>query len=118
MNFGSVREDLTVRWRTLGNEQLHTLCSEPNKLRRWEDEKRILNLVGNSEGKIAFGGPRHKKYNIKNLFSESRVWGCGRALTGYVQGYTVDSYGHCNEYVGISGPSVQLPASEGGLFFM
>jgi hypothetical protein len=71
--FGPKRDEVTVEWRKLHNEELHNLYSYPDIIRqvksrrmRWaghvarmaEDRKLYTDLVGKPEGKRPFGRRR------------------------------------------------------------
>jgi hypothetical protein len=73
--FGPNRDEVTVEWRKLHNEELHNLYSFPDIIRqvksrrmRWAghvarmvDERKVYKvLVGKLEGKRQLGRPRHR----------------------------------------------------------
>jgi hypothetical protein len=73
--FGPERDDVTVEWRKVHNEELHNFYSSPNIIRqiksrrmRWaghvarmgEDRKVYKVLVGKPEGKRPLGRPRRR----------------------------------------------------------
>jgi hypothetical protein len=73
--FGPKRDEVTGEWRKLHNEELNTLHSSPDIIRkiksrrmRWaghvarmgEERKVYKVLVGKPEGKRPFGRPRHR----------------------------------------------------------
>jgi hypothetical protein len=73
--FGPKRDEVTVEWRKLHNEELHNLYSSPDIIRqtksrrmRWaghvarmgEEIKVYKVLVGNPEGKRPLGRPRRR----------------------------------------------------------
>jgi hypothetical protein len=90
--FGHKRDEVTVEWRRLHNEELNDLYSSPNIIRAMKSRRmrragpvarmgegrgayRIL--VGRPEGRIPFGRPRHRwEDNIKMDLQEVG-WGNG-----------------------------------------
>jgi hypothetical protein len=88
--FGPKRNEVTVEWRKLHNEELNDLCSSHNivrpiKSRRMRWTRQVVHmgerrgvyrvLVGNPEGKRPFGRSRYKwEDNIKMDLQEV---GCG-----------------------------------------
>jgi hypothetical protein len=73
--FGPKKGEVTGGWRKLHNEELHNLYSSPSIIRMiksrrmrwaehvariWEMRNAYRILVGNLEGKIPLGRPRHR----------------------------------------------------------
>jgi len=85
--FGPRRDEVTVEWRRLHNEELNDLYSSPNIVRaiksrrmRWArhvarmgEESRVL--VGKPEGKRPLGRPRRKW--VDNIRMDLQEVGCG-----------------------------------------
>jgi hypothetical protein len=82
--FGPKRNEVTVEWRKLHNEELNNLYSSPNIVRviqarriRWPGMKQVWGIgvhrvsVGKPEGKRPLGSPRRRwEENIKLDFQE------------------------------------------------
>jgi hypothetical protein len=89
--FETKRDEVTVEWRKLHNEELHDLYSSPNIVRviksrrmRWAGHVARMGEVctgiwcGKPEGKRPLGRPRRRwEDNIKIYLPRRVMWGCG-----------------------------------------
>ena len=87
--FGSRRDEVTVEWRRLHNEELNDLYSSPNIVRviksrrmrsaghvaRMGEEGGYRVLVGKPEGKRPLGRPRRRW--VDNIRMDLQKLGCG-----------------------------------------
>ena len=112
--FGPRRDEVTVEWRRLHNEELNDLYTSPNivwviksRRMRWAgnvasmgEEKEVYRvLVGKPEGKRPMGRPRRRW--VDNIRMELQKVGCGyMGWIGLAQ--DIDSWQHaatiCNLY--------------------